>query len=219
MLAALSGSDRPSRVTPASGFCGGGISCPCIHLRRGIRAGRDVLDPLTGLLNRSGLEGRVHELAEQARQTGQPISVLICDLDRFKAINDVRGHAVGDAVLQDVAYELRKQLRSFELLYRIGGEEFLVVLPGATEQDAFALGERMRGAVRRSPAQGIPVTISVGVSTSRGAEVQFATLVGAADRALHRAKAEGRDRVTTSALDDAERLPPSAPLAAARHSA
>lgn len=175
-----------------------------------------VLDPLTGLLNRSGLENRFHELAEQARQTGEPISVLICDLDHFKAINDVHGHAVGDAVLRDVAYELRKELRSFELIYRIGGEEFLVVLPGATEQDALALGERLRRAVRRSPAQGISLTISVGVSASRGADVQFAPLFAAADRALYRAKAEGRDRVATSALQDPEARPPSAPLAAAR---
>src|SRR5512142_224540 len=90
-----------------------------------------VLDPLTGLLNRQGLRRRFDELAEQARLSGAPVSMLVCDIDNFKLINDSRGHATGDAVLRDLAYELRKELRSFELIYRIGGEEFLVLLPGA----------------------------------------------------------------------------------------
>ena len=87
-----------------------------------------VLDPLTGLLNRQGLQRRFDELAEQARLSGAPISLLVCDVDHFKLINDSHGHAVGDAVLRDLAYQLRKQLRSFELIYRIGGEEFLAPL-------------------------------------------------------------------------------------------
>src|SRR5579859_7481280 len=79
-----------------------------------------ILDPLTGVLNRHGLEQRFHELAEQARLTGAPISLLICDLDHFKHINDAYGHATGDAVLRDAALALRRQLRSFELIYRLG---------------------------------------------------------------------------------------------------
>ena len=90
-----------------------------------------VLDPLTGLLNRQGLPGRFREVAEQARLTDAPVSLVMCDLDGFKGLNDEHGHACGDAVLKDVAYVLRKELRSFELLYRIGGEELLLMLPGA----------------------------------------------------------------------------------------
>ncbi len=89
-----------------------------------------ILDPLTGLLNRHALGPRFVELSLQARLTHQPVCLLLCDIDNFKAINDEHGHDQGDAVLRDIAYALRKQLRSFELIYRLGGEEFLVVLPG-----------------------------------------------------------------------------------------
>jgi diguanylate cyclase (GGDEF)-like protein len=159
-----------------------------------------ILDPLTGLLNRQGLERRFAELAEQARLTGEPISVLMCDLDHFKAVNDSRGHAVGDAVLRDVAYELRTQLRSFELIYRMGGEEFFVVLPGAPPSDARALAERLCEGVRRCRPQGVVLTASIGVSTRWGADAQFTTLFDFADRALYRAKAAGRDRVVEDTL-------------------
>ena len=160
-------------------------------------AARDtaILDPLTGLLNRHGLERRFGELAEQARVIGAPVSLLVCDLDHFKEINDLHGHAVGDAVLRDAAYTLRKQLRSFELLYRIGGEEFLVVLAGASSADAAALAQRLCEAVRRSRPQGLSLTLSVGVSTRAGNDVDFERLFGAADQALYEAKSSGRDCV------------------------
>ncbi len=162
-----------------------------------------VLDPLTGLLNRQGLDRRFDELAEQAVLSGAPISLLLCDLDHFKSVNDRHGHARGDAVLRDFAYELRKQLRSFELIYRIGGEEFLVVLPGATPEDAMALGERLCETTRRGRPQGISLTLSVGISTRWGAAAQFRPLFDAADRALYRAKAEGRDRACRSSGEEA----------------
>src|SRR6185312_14295795 len=81
-----------------------------------------ILDPLTGLLNRHALMPRFIELSHQARLTQQPVCMVLCDVDGFKAINDEYGHDRGDAVLRDVAYELRKRLRSFELVYRLGGE-------------------------------------------------------------------------------------------------
>ena len=89
-----------------------------------------ILDPLTGLLNRHALAPRFLEISHQARLTGQPVCMVLCDVDGFKQINDEHGHDRGDAVLRDIAYELRKRLRSFELVYRLGGEEFLTVLPG-----------------------------------------------------------------------------------------
>ncbi len=164
-----------------------------------------VLDPLTGLLNRQGLERRFEELAEQARLMNAPVSVLMCDLDHFKSINDSHGHATGDAVLRDVAYELRKQLRSFELIYRIGGEEFLVVLPGATQSAAVALGEKLCEATRNCGTQGLPVTLSVGVVMLRGPSVNFRRMFEDADQALYCAKRDGRDRVASAQpLDEAD---------------
>ena len=102
-----------------------------------------VLDPLTGLLNRTALHRRFRELEEQASLTGETLSLLVCDVDHFKRVNDTYGHDRGDVVLRDIAYEMRQQLRSFELLYRMGGEEFVLILPGAPQ--------RTRGA-RRAPA-------------------------------------------------------------------
>lgn len=157
-----------------------------------------ILDPLTGLLNRSALRRRFDELAEQARLTGEPISLLVCDVDRFKSVNDEHGHADGDAVLRAIAYEMRKQLRSFELIYRLGGEEFLVVLPGAGRADAEALAERVRVAVERARPSGIDVTVSIGVSTSYGGDTGYDELFAAADEALYAAKKAGRNRVMPS---------------------
>jgi diguanylate cyclase (GGDEF)-like protein len=154
-----------------------------------------LLDPLTGLLNRQGLEGHFEELAEQARLMAAPISLLMCDLDHFKLINDEHGHATGDAVLRDVAYALRSQLRAFELIYRLGGEEFLVLLPGAKPDRAQQLAERLRAAIGDCRPQNLEVTISIGVATQWGGDLEFAPLFDAADRALYEAKAGGRDQV------------------------
>lgn len=156
---------------------------------------RAVLDPLTGLLNRQGLERRFDELAEQARVTGAPISLLVCDLDHFKRINDTYGHATGDAVLREIAHALRTQLRSFELIYRLGGEEFLVVLPGAALDDAVELGEQLREAAHACRPEGLEITISVGAAADWGESLRFETVFEAADRALYEAKAAGRDQV------------------------
>jgi diguanylate cyclase (GGDEF)-like protein len=161
--------------------------------------GESILDPLTGLLNRSALMTRFGELEEQASLTGEPISLLMCDIDRFKRVNDAHGHSRGDAVLKDLAYEMRKQLRSFELIYRLGGEEFVVVLPGAREKDASEIAERLRGAIEQGRPGGVSVTVSVGVSTAFGKDARFEPLFEEADRALYAAKAEGRNRVSPAA--------------------
>jgi diguanylate cyclase (GGDEF)-like protein len=158
-----------------------------------------VLDPLTGLLNRAALHRRFDELEQQARLTDDVLSLLVCDIDRFKAVNDTYGHDRGDAVLRDVAYEMRKQLRSFELIYRLGGEEFVLVLPGATDKDARRIAERLRESLRAARPGGLGVTVSVGVASARGERVAFESLFKEADRALYVAKANGRDRVVTAA--------------------
>jgi len=157
-----------------------------------------ILDPLTGLLNRHALAPRFVELSHQARLTHQPICMLLCDVDSFKEINDRYGHDRGDAVLRDIAYELRKRLRSFELVYRLGGEEFLIVLPGVTHAEGQEIAERLRAAVSETNPTGIAVTISVGLSTGTGESVVYETLFKAADRALYDAKHAGRNRVVAA---------------------
>ncbi len=101
-----------------------------------------VIDQLTGMLNRKALSTRVVELTQQSTVTGESVGIIIGDLDHFKDINDTRGHSVGDVVLKDVAYQLRKQLRAFDLAYRLGGEEFLILLPGSDLAQSAELAEQ-----------------------------------------------------------------------------
>ncbi len=160
--------------------------------------GEAILDPLTGLLNRHALVPRFAELSMQARLSHQPICLLLCDVDNFKAINDEHGHDCGDAVLRDVAYALRKHLRSFELVYRLGGEEFLVVLPGIDTGAGHEVAERLRAAVEQTRPLGCEVTISIGLSAARGERVDYDKQFKAADTALYEAKRAGRNRVFTA---------------------
>ncbi len=154
-----------------------------------------ILDPLTGLLNRTSLQARFAEIAQQAAQTGDAVCVLVCDLDRFKAVNDRYGHERGDTVLKDAALVLRRQLRAFELVYRLGGEEFLVVLPGTTLGEGRDVAERARAALAAGRPGELPVTISIGVAAASGEDVSYESLFRAADAALYEAKRTGRDRV------------------------
>ncbi len=166
-----------------------------------------ILDPLTGLLNRHALVPRFVEISHQARLTGQPVSMVLCDVDGFKAVNDEHGHDRGDAVLRDIAYVLRKRLRSFELVYRLGGEEFLIVLPGVGVLPAQATAERLRAAVEEARPTDIPITISLGVSAAGGAQVDYDELFRAADSALYEAKRAGRNRVIAAGdLSEVENL-------------
>jgi diguanylate cyclase (GGDEF)-like protein len=157
-----------------------------------------ILDPLTGLLNRHALVPRFNEISHQARLTHQPVCLLLCDVDTFKGINDRHGHDRGDAVLRDVAYELRKRLRSFELAYRLGGEEFLIVLPGVSHCEALEIAERLRIGVEELRPTGIPVTISLGLAAACGEGVEYETLFKAADLALYEAKRSGRNRTVSA---------------------
>jgi diguanylate cyclase (GGDEF)-like protein len=159
--------------------------------------GEAVIDPLTGMLNRKALMNRVGELAQQSALTGEPVGLILGDLDGFKQVNDSQGHAAGDAALTDVAYLLRKRLRAFDLAYRIGGEEFLVLLPGAETRVCARIAEDLRQAVAADTVgDGTPLTISFGVSAStRGASFDYDRVFAAADAALYDAKSEGRNRV------------------------
>jgi diguanylate cyclase (GGDEF)-like protein len=160
-----------------------------------------VIDPLTGMLNRNSLKDRTLELAHQSERTGQPVGLIVGDLDHFKEVNDSYGHATGDAVLQDIAYVLRKQLRAFDLAYRIGGEEFLVLLPGANQEQTAAMAERLRRGVEADTVGGgLRVTMSFGVSASRRESAfDYAAVCAEADAALYEAKRQGRNCVCGAA--------------------
>jgi diguanylate cyclase (GGDEF)-like protein len=173
----------------------------CTALMSGELEHRDlaVLDPLTGLLNRASLGSRAMEIEQQARLTDGSVALVLLDLDHFKRVNDDHGHDRGDAVLRDTAAEIRNALRSFELVYRIGGEEFLLLLPGTDLDGGVEIAERVRIAVAEGRPGGLELTLSAGVAAAAGAQVRYEDLFRAADRALLSAKREGRDRVVAAA--------------------
>ncbi len=156
-----------------------------------------TIDPLTGLLNRRSLQDRVAQLTEQARVMGDGTSLALVagDIDHFKQVNDTHGHQRGDDVLRDVAYLIRKTVRRFELVYRMGGEEFLVLLPGHNLAEAGRVAERIRGAVEHGRPGGVDVTMSLGAVEFGADGSDLPSLLARADEALYAAKREGRNRV------------------------
>lgn len=165
---------------------------------------RSTLDPLTGLFNRNALEQRLGELDGQPCDPDRGLShaFLLCDLDHFKQVNDQHGHAAGDAVLQDVAYTMRATLRAGDSIYRVGGEEILVMLPGAGHADALEIAERLRVAVRERRPVGVEVSLSIGVAVADCGPVDCDELLARADAALYAAKAGGRDLVFIDSDED-----------------
>lgn len=161
-----------------------------------------VIDQLTGLLNRNALEARANELEQQSAITGEPVAVILADFDDFKAVNDSGGHASGDAVLKEVAYLVRKRLRAFDLAYRLGGDEFLVLVPGADLESAAALAEELRKAVgAETVGGGLQVSMSFGVSASLPGEAfDYPVVFSRADAALYEAKRRGHDRVCSDQM-------------------
>ena len=154
-------------------------------------------DPLTGLLNRRGLEGQFDFAIALARRSGRPLSLLTVDVDHFKRVNDTHGHGVGDQVLQGLARTLQQRLRRSDVAARIGGEEFVALLPDTGLEEAQAAADALRLAVaaQEHPQVG-HITISLGVSALRaGDEDSASALMQRADAALYQAKGEGRNRV------------------------
>jgi diguanylate cyclase (GGDEF)-like protein len=159
-----------------------------------------VRDPLTGLLNRRYFDTALIHAFAAARRAGTPLSVIVLDLDRFSAVNNEHGHAVGDEVLRRVADVLRVHVREADIAARYGGEEFVVIAPGATRDQAVEVAERIRTTVARSsrtPIDGIhvPIALSAGVASMLGDERDAEELFRAADSGLLAAKRAGRDRV------------------------
>ena len=155
-------------------------------------------DSLTGVLSRGAILDVLEREQARARRTRTPVAVALCDLDRFKRINDAHGHPAGDAVLVESARRMGEVVREADAVGRMGGEEFLAVLPGADAIAAVTAAERIRARVATStvqtPGGPLGVTVSVGVSSALG-EVSAEALISAADKALYLAKQEGRDRV------------------------
>lgn len=155
-------------------------------------------DALTGAWNRRRLEESLADEIERLKRYGHPVSLLVCDIDFFKKINDTHGHAVGDQVLIRLAAVIRAALRPMDSLTRWGGEEFVVLTPNETLESAVAIAERLRAMIAESdfPAVG-RVTVSVGVAECMPDE-SWEQWFERADAALYRAKAEGRDRIRTA---------------------
>jgi diguanylate cyclase (GGDEF)-like protein len=157
-----------------------------------------IRDPLTGAYNRRYLDQRLAEALPLAVRGVQPLSVMICDIDDFKRINDTFSHAVGDQVLCAVAALLRQHVRQSDVVARFGGEEFVVLFPATTLEQAAAAGEKLCARVREWPwstvAAGLAVTLSAGVAAA-GAQPTPEKLLSAADAKLYEAKRRGKDRV------------------------
>jgi two-component system cell cycle response regulator len=152
-------------------------------------------DPLTGLLNRRAFEEQLELEVERSARADRPISVIVGDIDCFRAINERHGHATGDSALQAVAENALKWKRRIDVAARIGGEEFALVLPETDERGAFIVAERLRRATHRSFVEDtVGVTFSFGVATAPGHATDAVTLLRAADNATAAAKELGGDR-------------------------
>jgi two-component system cell cycle response regulator len=176
------------------------------QLRRSVQQSIEMAlyDALTGLNNRRSLERRLPAMIETARQRGAPLTMMVLDIDHFKRVNDTNGHAVGDLVLKGFAAQLQEIFRGGDLLCRLGGEEFVVVIPGVDGTQAARIAERARRTTEsrefaiEAPAGSVSVTVSIGVAECRE-EWDSAELYRRADRALYLSKSAGRNRVTQDA--------------------
>lgn len=155
-----------------------------------------LTDSLTGIPNKRALDDALQRSSLLSERHGEPYSLVLCDLDHFKTINDTHGHVVGDHILQIAAAEIEKSIRTSDSVYRFGGEEFAILLPHTSEQDAKDVAERVRKAIAAIRVDGgekeLKVTTSCGVATFLPQEAPQAWLARA-DEALYRAKHQGRN--------------------------
>ena len=156
-------------------------------------------DELTGLRNRRRTMSRLDEEFQRACRLQDPLCLIIIDIDHFKRVNDSYGHLFGDVVLKHVAARMQDTVRKYDIIGRIGGEEFLIITPGTSIEDAVTLAERLREEVGRVPVTdrdvNVDVTVSAGIASLIEGEDSIETLLRRADTALYKAKREGRNRV------------------------
>lgn len=167
-------------------------------------AQRAQIDGLTGLWNRAYFDRRVQDEVARVQRHGGALSIAFFDADHFKSINDTFGHPAGDAVLQGVAELIQRESRQSDIACRYGGEEFVLIMPETTAQDAHAFCDRLRAGLEsiawpRHPERKVTVSIGVAGATG-GAELSAAAWVEAADKCLYAAKKGGRNRVVVSDL-------------------
>jgi two-component system, cell cycle response regulator len=164
-----------------------------------------ITDALTGLHNRRYMETHLASLVEQAHARGKPLTVLVLDIDFFKKVNDTHGHDAGDDVLREFAVRLKKSIRGIDLACRLGGEEFVVVMPDTDMAVAAMVAERLRRRIAADPfpihkgERKVPVTISIGLAALTGPDDNAANVLKRADQALYKAKRDGRNRVVADA--------------------
>jgi len=162
-----------------------------------------LTDSLTGLHNRRYLDSHLEGVMQRMTETGRPVTLLMIDIDHFKAVNDTHGHAVGDEVLATVAERILRNVRGFDLAVRYGGEEFVVVMPDTDLDVALPVAERLRERMAEGPVpveaavDTLTVTLSIGVAQSRDETEGPSELLKRADQALYAAKNGGRNRVVS----------------------
>ncbi len=166
-------------------------------------------DPLTGLANRSHFDAQATEALERSQRSGVPVTLMLCDVDHFKRVNDQYGHAVGDQVLVAMGQVLADNLREGDVLARWGGEEFLALMPASPLDAASATAERIRAAVAQAPLSvgpaPIALTLSFGVAQVHGPD-DLQAAIARADQALYAAKHAGRNRVQLAGEDASDAL-------------
>ena len=166
-----------------------------------------VTDGLTGLYNREYMMSHLAKLFGRAREGGRSLAVLMIDIDYFKSVNDTLGHAAGDAVLREFSSRLISNVRGLDLVSRYGGEEFVIIIPGADPALASGVAERLRKAIAGTPfrvasnGESLTVTASIGIAALERFDEGPGDLLARADRALYEAKRGGRNRVATESIE------------------
>jgi diguanylate cyclase (GGDEF)-like protein len=171
-------------------------------------------DSLTGIANRRHFLDRAQEVASSSRQQSQVASVMVLDIDYFKLINDAHGHQAGDAAIRHVALQASNCLREGDVIGRLGGEEFAILLPATDERTAWSMAERLRKVIEQTPlehhGERIPITVSIGLMSGTLTADNIETMIQCADKVMYRAKNTGRNR----SLAHADQFPEAAALSA-----
>jgi two-component system, cell cycle response regulator len=169
---------------------------------------RAYVDDLTGVSSRYAIRDLLQKALAHAAREKSPVSIALIDVDRFKHVNDTYGHSVGDMALRGVAALMGPCLRTYDVVGRYGGEEFLIVFPGCSAEDALTLSERIRSHVATqpilTPSGSLRLTVSAGVATHTGSSMDLDALISAADQALYRAKNAGRNSVQGASVTTRE---------------